>query len=51
MAEMTIKRFGVWSVAKMHGILWFIFGSIIGVIYGYASATAESVGAESVSRA
>ena len=34
MAEMTIKRFGVWSVAKMHGILWFIFGLIIGVIYG-----------------
>ena len=34
MAEMTIKRFGVWSVAKMYGILWFIFGLIIGVIYG-----------------
>ena len=34
MAEMTIKRFGVWSVAKMNAILWFIFGLIIGVIYG-----------------
>jgi len=32
MAEMTIKRFGVWSVAKMYGILSFIFGLIIGVI-------------------
>jgi hypothetical protein len=34
MAEMTIKRFGVWSVAKMYGLLSFIFGLIIGVIYG-----------------
>jgi hypothetical protein len=34
MAEMTIKRFGVRSVAKMYGILSFIFGLIIGVIYG-----------------
>jgi hypothetical protein len=34
MAEMTIRRFGVWSVAKMNAILWFIFGLIVGVIYG-----------------
>jgi len=34
MAEMTIRRFGVISVAKMHGLLMFIFGLIIGVIYG-----------------
>jgi hypothetical protein len=34
MAEMTIRRFGVLSVAKMHGLLMFIFGLIIGVIYG-----------------
>ena len=34
MAEMTIRRFGVISVAKMYGLLMFIFGLIIGVIYG-----------------
>ena len=34
MAEMTIKRFGVFSVAKMYGLLMFVFGLIIGVIYG-----------------
>jgi hypothetical protein len=34
MAEMTIRRFGVWSVAKMYGLLMFVFGLIIGVIYG-----------------
>jgi hypothetical protein len=34
MAEMTIRRFGVLSVAKMYGVLLFIFGLIIGVIYG-----------------
>ena len=34
MAEMTIRRFGVLSVAKMNGILWFIFGLIVGVLYG-----------------
>jgi hypothetical protein len=34
MAEMTIRRFGVLSVAKMYGVLMFIFGLIIGVIYG-----------------
>jgi hypothetical protein len=34
MAEMTIKRFGVFSVAKMYGLLAFVFGLIIGVIYG-----------------
>jgi hypothetical protein len=34
MAEMTIRRFGVWSVAKMYGLLMFVFGLIVGVIYG-----------------
>ena len=34
MAEMTIRRFGVLSVAKMYGLVSFIFGLIIGVIYG-----------------
>ncbi len=34
MAEMTIRRFGVISVAKMYGLLLFIAGLIIGVIYG-----------------
>jgi len=34
MAEMTIKRFGVFSVAKMYGLLMFVAGLIIGVIYG-----------------
>jgi hypothetical protein len=34
MAEMTIRRFGVVSVAKMYGLLTFIVGLLIGVIYG-----------------
>ena len=34
MAEMTIRRFGVLSVAKIYGLLLFIVGLIIGVIYG-----------------
>jgi len=34
MAEMTIRRFGVFSVAKMYGLLLFVFGILIGVIYG-----------------
>lgn len=34
MAEMTIRRFGVFSVAKMYGLLCFVLGLIIGVIYG-----------------
>jgi len=34
MAEMTIRRFGVISVAKMYSLLMFIFGLIFGVIYG-----------------
>ena len=34
MAEMTIKRFGVISVAKMYGLLSFIIGFIFGLIYG-----------------
>lgn len=34
MAEMTIKRFGVFSVAKMYGLVTFVVGFIVGVIYG-----------------
>jgi hypothetical protein len=34
MAEMTIRRFGVISVAKIYGLLTFLIGLIIGVIYG-----------------
>ena len=34
MAEMTIKRFGVISVAKMYGLIMFIFGLIFGGLYG-----------------
>ena len=34
MAEMTIRRFGVLSVAKMYGLLMFIFGLIFGILYG-----------------
>lgn len=34
MAEMTIKRFGVISVAKIYGLLLFVVGLLIGVIYG-----------------
>ena len=34
MAEMTIRRFGVMSVAKVYGLLTFIFGLIFGVLYG-----------------
>ncbi len=34
MAEMTIRRFSVLSVAKMQGLLMFVIGLFIGVIYG-----------------
>src|SRR4029079_19826665 len=34
MAEMTIKRFGVFSVAKMQALLGFARGLSVGVIYG-----------------
>ena len=34
MAQMTIRRFGVWSVAKMYGLLLFVVGLIVGVFYG-----------------
>jgi len=34
MAEMTIRRFGILSVAKMQALLMFVIGLIIGVIYG-----------------
>ncbi|HKG46051.1 MAG TPA: hypothetical protein VKB02_04960 [Pyrinomonadaceae bacterium] len=34
MAEMTIRRFGVISVAKIYALLLFVVGLIIGVIYG-----------------
>jgi len=34
MAEMTVRHVGVFSLAKMQGLLGFIIGLIIGVIYG-----------------
>lgn len=34
MAEMTIRRFNVFSVAKIQGLLAFVIGLFIGVIYG-----------------
>ena len=34
MAEMTIRRFGVFSVAKMQSLVMFVIGLLIGVIYG-----------------
>ena len=54
MAQMTIKRFGVMSVAKMYGFLTFIFGLVFGVIYGLflilfgAAMTASSEGINTV---
>lgn len=34
MAEMTVRRLGVFSVAKMQGLLMFVIGLIFGIIYG-----------------
>lgn len=34
MAEITIRRFNVFSVAKIQGLLGFVIGLIIGVLYG-----------------
>jgi hypothetical protein len=34
MAEMTIRRVGILSVAKIQGFLMLVIGLIIGVIYG-----------------
>jgi hypothetical protein len=34
MAEMTIRRFGIFSVAKMQSLVMFVVGLIVGVIYG-----------------
>ena len=34
MAEMTIRRFNVFSVAKIQGFLGFGIGLLIGVVYG-----------------
>jgi hypothetical protein len=34
MAEMTIRRLGVMSVAKIQALLMFVIGLVIGVIYG-----------------
>jgi hypothetical protein len=34
MPEMTIKRFSVFSVAKIYGLVFFVVGLLIGVIYG-----------------
>ena len=36
MTEMTIRRLGVLSVAKIQGLLMFVIGLIIGVLYGLA---------------
>jgi hypothetical protein len=36
MAEMTIRRFNVFSVAKIQGFLAFVIGLLIGVLYGFA---------------
>ena len=36
MAEMTIRRFNILSVAKMYSLLLFVVGLIIGVLYGLA---------------
>jgi len=36
MAEMTIRRFNAFSVAKIQGFLAFVIGLLIGVIYGFA---------------
>jgi len=34
MAEMTIRRVGVLSLARIQGLLMLVIGLIIGVIYG-----------------
>jgi hypothetical protein len=34
MAEMTIRRFGIFSVAKMQSLVMFVIGLIVGVLYG-----------------
>ncbi len=34
MTEMTIRRLGVFSVAKIQGLLMFVMGLIFGIIYG-----------------
>ena len=34
MAEMTIRRFSVFSVARIQGLLAFVIGLLIGIIYG-----------------
>lgn len=34
MAEMMVRRIGVLSLAKIQGLLMFVIGLIIGVIYG-----------------
>ena len=48
MAEMMVRRVGVFSLAKMQGLIMFVVGLIIGVIYGLAfmalGATMSSLG-------
>src|SRR5204863_1576070 len=34
MAEMTIRRFSVFSVAKIQGLLGLVIGLLIGILYG-----------------
>ena len=36
MAEVTVRRIGVLSLAKMYALFMFVIGLIIGVIYGLA---------------
>jgi hypothetical protein len=34
MPEMTIRRFSVFSVAKIYGLIFFVVGLLIGLVYG-----------------
>lgn len=51
MAEMTIRRFSVLSIAKMQSLLMGVIGLIIGVLYGlifiFLGAAATAIGARS----
>ena len=58
MAEMMVRRVGILSVAKIEGLLMFVIGLIIGVIYGLIfiifgatimAAMAQRSGAEALS--
>ena len=55
MAEMTVRRVGVLSLAKIQGLIMFVIGLIIGVIYGLIiillGATMSSLAPRSESQA